>query len=323
MSSGAPTVICAMGQAKYQTASDGHPARVAPTWTEEKLAILACYLHGFALACKSHPSGWYALDIFAGGGLNVSATTGAEIPGSALIALEAGPPLARTVVLCERGARALPALTARVAPYGERARVFGRDANAEIGDMLALIARDAPAFAFLDPEGSELAWATVQAIAEHKPKPYRKIEQLILLPTDMGFVRTLPLAKDLSEAAAAKITAMYGHDRWRAIYERRRAGKINAEAARTEYVRLYAQGLRDLGYQHVQERQITKEGAGGRAGSPMYFLMHASDHDAGERIMAHCFDKKHIRPGEQLGQEGLFHVPVAPRRRRVSGADQD
>lgn len=76
------------------------PARVAPTWTEEKLAILACYLHGFALACKSHPSGWYALDIFAGSGLNLSATTGAEIPGSALIAFEAGPPLARRVVLC-------------------------------------------------------------------------------------------------------------------------------------------------------------------------------------------------------------------------------
>ena len=311
-----------MAQAKYQTASDGHPARVAPTWTEEKLAILACYLHGFALACKRHPRGWYALDIFAGGGLNVSATTGAEIPGSAFIALEAGPPLARTVVLCERGARSLPALTARAAPYAERVRVFGRDANAEIDDMLALIARDAPAFAFLDPEGSELAWATVQAIAGHKPKPYRKVEQLILLPTDMGFVRTLPLERDLSDAAAAKITAMYGHDHWRGIYERRRAGKINAEAARTQYVQLYAQGLRDLGYEHVQERQITKEGAGGRAGSPMYFLMHASDHDAGERIMAHCFDKKHIRSGEQLGQEGLFHVPVAPRRRRVSDADE-
>lgn len=310
-----------MGRAKHETASDGHPARVAPTWTEEKLAILACYLHGFAVACKSHPRGWYALDIFAGGGLNISATTGAEIPASALIALEAGPPLARAVVLCERGARTLPALIHRVAPYRERARVFAKDANAQIGDMLALIPRDAPAFAFLDPEGSELAWDTVTAIAEHKPKHYRKVEQLILLPTDMGFVRTLPLIKDLSDAAAAKITAMYGHARWRAIYERRRTDKINAEAARTEYVRLYAQGLRELGYEHVQERQITKEGAGGRAGLPMYFLIHASDHEAGERIMAHCFDKKHIRPGEQLGQEGLFHVPVARRRRRVSDAD--
>jgi hypothetical protein len=45
---------------------------------------------------------------------------------------------------------------------------------------------------------------------------------------------------------------MYAHDRWRDIYERRRAGTINPEVARTEYVRLYAQGLRALGYAHVQ-----------------------------------------------------------------------
>jgi site-specific recombinase XerC len=51
----------------------------------------------------------------------------------------------------------------------------------------------------------------------------------------MGFVRTLPLEKHLSEQAAAKIIAMYGHDRWRAIYDRRRAGAINPEAARTEH----------------------------------------------------------------------------------------
>jgi three-Cys-motif partner protein len=171
-----------MGQARYRTASDGQPARLAPSWTEEKLTILACYLHGFALACKRHPSGWYALDLFAGVGLNFSETTGAEIPGSPLVVLPAGPPLARTVVLCERSARALPGLTARVIPYGDRARVFATDANSEIADMLALVPRDAPAFAFLDPEGSELAWTTVNAIAGHKPKSQRRVEQLILLP---------------------------------------------------------------------------------------------------------------------------------------------
>jgi hypothetical protein len=97
---------------------------------------------------QEHPSGWYALDIFAGGGLNISATTGAEIPASALIALEAGPPLTRMVVLCERSPRALPALIHRVTPYSDRARVFAEDANAEIADMLAVIPRDVPALLF-------------------------------------------------------------------------------------------------------------------------------------------------------------------------------
>src|SRR4051812_12115411 len=119
----------AMGVAKYEEASDGYLPRVAPTWTEEKLAILAAYLHGFAQACKSHPRGWYALDIFAGGGLNVSETTGAEIASSALIALDAGPPSAQAVVLCERSARARRALDHRVGLYGSRAQVFTGDAN--------------------------------------------------------------------------------------------------------------------------------------------------------------------------------------------------
>ena len=312
-----------MGRARYQDASDGYPARVAPAWTEEKLAILECYLRGFALACKRHPKGWYALDIFAGGGLNISETTGSELPSSALIALKVDGPPARRVIACERNRRARSALLHRVSIHGDRVQVFQEDANAEIRAMLELIPRDAPVFAFLDPEGSELLWSTVQAIAAHKPAPHTKVEQLILLPTDMGFVRMLPIAKTLEQDAADRITAMYGHDRWRDIYERRRSGKITAEGARTEYVQMYAQGLRDLGYNYVQERQITKEATGGRSGSPMYFLVHASDHEAGERIMAHCFDKKHIRLVEQLGQGELFHLPVAPRQRRVSPVDED
>ena len=231
-----------MGRATYRAAQDGYRARIALSWTEEKLAILECYLQAFANACQSHPSGWYAIDIFAGAGLNISETTSTEIPGSALIALEAGPPSATCVVVCERSAQPLPALTARVAPFENRVRVFGRDANAEIADMLAPLPRRAPGFAFLDPEGSELAWATVRAIAQQKARGETKIEQLILFPTDMGFVRTLPLAKDLTAAAAEKITAMFGHDRWRAIYDKRRAGLLNPEGARTEYVRLYADG---------------------------------------------------------------------------------
>src|SRR5207248_4669379 len=132
--------------------------------------------------------------------------------------------------------------------------------------------------------------------ARHKPSHENKIEQLILFPTDTGFVRMLSLNRDLDSGYERKVTAMFGHDRWKPIYTQRRSGQINAEGARTRYVQLYADGLRELGYEHVQERQIRKEGPGGGAGAPMYFLLHASDHSVGEKIMAHCFDKKHVRP---------------------------
>ena len=90
-----------MGQAEYKEASDGFPARIADTWSEEKLRVLDCYIRGFAQACKTHPLGWYALDAFAGAGLSISKTTGGEIPGSARIMLGASSPLAQRVQLAE------------------------------------------------------------------------------------------------------------------------------------------------------------------------------------------------------------------------------
>lgn len=315
-----------MGKAEYREASDGFTARVAPIWTEEKLRVLDCYLKGFAKVCQSHPLGWYALDIFAGGGLNISEVSGAEIKSSSVLALEVASPPAENVILCEYSTKVIPALTFRTTPYGERARVFCGDANALIGDMLALAPKTAPTFAFLDPEGSELLWSTVEAVADHKRHNSQyKVEQLILLPTDMGFVRMLPIDSEPTPVNAARLTAMYGHDRWYQIYERRKRGELSPNGARTAYVELYCQGLRDLGYKHVQEREINKLKSDGTFGSPMYFLIHATDNDTGEKIMSHCFNKRHVRPEEeQGGLVPMFSVPVAPRRRRLSSVtDED
>ena len=307
-----------MGKAELRMASDSHRARVAPTWTEEKLRILECYLGGFAPARKT-TGGWYALDPFAGGGLNISATSGAEVPGSPLIMLEARRPAATRVICSEQGRSVLAALRHRTEPYGARVDICEGDANQLVGQMLERVPRRAPAFAFLDPEGAELEWTTVRAIADHKGQQRYKVEQLILFPTDMGFVRLLSLREPLKQGFAERVTAMFGRDDWRSIFEQRRADRITPDQAREEYLRLYAHGLKEqLGYRHVQERQIRKEpaNAGGR-GAPMYFLVHATDNDAGETIMGHCFDKKHLRPGEELGQGQLLHTPVTPRQRRV------
>ena len=250
-----------MGQATFHTASDGYPARDAPSWTEEKLMILEAYLNAFAKACQK-AGGWYGLDLFAGTGLNWSTTRDAPINGSALIALDAEPPKATKVMVAEKHPGAFAALTHRTERHGDRAVRFNDDANRIVGDMLALIPRRAPAFAFHDPEGSELEWPTVEAIAEHKRgHSPNKVEQLILFPTDMGFVRLAPDHPEL-------VTRIYGHDRWKEIYERRSADKITAEQARSEYVRLYAEGFTKLEYRTVLDRQITKAN-----GAPMYFLI--------------------------------------------------
>lgn len=267
--------------------------------------ILDAYLNAFAKACQK-AGGWYGLDLFSGTGLNWSTIRDEPIRGSGLIALEAEAPRATEIILAEKHPGAFAALKHRTKPYGDRALRFNADANRVVADLLAPVPRRAPAFAFLDPEGSELEWPTVEAIADHKrgQSPY-KIEQLILFPTDMGFVRLAPDHPEL-------VTRIYGHDRWKEVYERRAAGKITAEQARGEYVRLYAEGLTKLGYETVLDRQITKAN-----GSPMYFLIFGTDNAAGEKIMDWVFDRVRIRVGEELGQATLFDIESGPRKRRL------
>ncbi len=271
--------------------------------------ILDAYLNQFAKACRK-ARGWYGLDLFAGTGLNWSKTRETEINGSALIALEARPPEATKVIIAEKHATAFKVLERRTVRYGDRVERFNADANEIVGNMLALVPRQAPAFAFLDPEGSELAWPTVEAIAEHKRgHSPNKIEQLILLPTDMGFVRLAPEYPDL-------VTRIYGHDRWKDIHARRESKEISAEVARGEYVRMYAEGFKRLGYTTVLDRQIKKS-----TGHPMYFLIFATDNDAGERIMNSVFDRVRLRVEEELGQITLFEMKSGPRRRRLRSQD--
>lgn len=294
-----------MAQATFHKAPDDYPARDAASWTEEKLMILDAYLNAFAKACQ-RAGGWYGLDLFAGTGLNWSTTRDTPVNGSALIMLEAKPPQATMVILAEKHPGAFDALTHRTERYGDRLARFNEDANEVVAAMLALVPKRAPAFAFLDPEGSELEWETVEAIAEHKRSESRfKIEQLILFPTDMGFVRLAPDHPEL-------VTRIYGHDRWKQIYERRSAEVISAEQARGEYVRLYAEGFSKLGYATVLDRQITKQN-----GPPMYFLIFATDNDAGEKIMDWIFDRVRMRVIEELGQTTLFNMESGPRERRL------
>lgn len=146
--------------------------------------ILDCYTHGFAQACRK-AGGWYGLDLFAGTGKNYSTTRLQEMRGSPLILLEAAAPRANKVLFSKLDPGTLDALRARCEPYGERACIFpAGDANQLVHEMLAQVPVKAPTFAFLDPEGAELEWPTVAAIARHKQDHSLKIEQLILFPTD-------------------------------------------------------------------------------------------------------------------------------------------
>jgi hypothetical protein len=52
--------------------------------------------------------------------------------------------------------------------------------------------------------------------------------------------------------------------------------------------------------------------------TPMYFLIFATDNDAGEKIMDWVFDRVRLRVQEELGQTTLFDMESGPRERRLN-----
>lgn len=50
--------------------------------------------------------------------------------------------------------------------------------------------------------------------------------------------------------------AAWGDDRWRPIYEARLRGELDPDAARTRYLQAYVDGLKELCYTSVLNREI-------------------------------------------------------------------
>jgi three-Cys-motif partner protein len=186
------------------------------------------------------------LDAFAGEGDGLDRLTGEEFPGSARIALEAGDCAGFTKFRFFELGRKAAELEARLrADYPNRdIRVYEGDCNVTIPKALAELRplRWAPTFAFLDPDGMELAWDAIAALAEHKRgyrapgslKPEYKTELWMLFPTS-GIVRTLALeAQKVSPKDEQRATRLFGTDRWRSVYDLRVADVISGADAREE-----------------------------------------------------------------------------------------
>lgn len=170
---------------------------------------------------------------------------------------------------------------------GRDVRVYPGDCNDTIPKALADLqpVRLAPAFAFLDPDGMQLLWGTVEALAGHRPGE-RKVELWILFPIG-GLLRTLDLRREPSADAAGRATRLFGTDDWRRIFEARQNGTIQGVDARKSYVNLMRWRLeRKLGYRWTHPLEIRN-----LQGAVIYEMIFATDDEAGTRIMGHLYTK--------------------------------
>lgn len=255
-------------------------------WTAGKLELLNDYLDKFTTASKSQREIIY-LDLFGGQPENRQRHTNETLDGSARIALGIKDPPFSKLRFFELEAHAIGLDAKLRAEFGDRDfEVIAGDCNETVPGVLAKLQEWnwAPTFAFVDPNGPDVAWTTLKALSEFKKKNRTKTEIWLLLADGM-FIRTLVRSGNVSSADAAKLTLMYGTEQWREIYQARIAGLLEPAQAREEYVNLMRWRLENvLGYRWTHPLEVFNE-----HNRSIYHMIFATDHEVGTKIMTSLY----------------------------------
>jgi three-Cys-motif partner protein len=263
-------------------------ARYWGFWTRGKLDLLRRYLDAFTTASKSLDERVY-LDLFGGQPANRERITDADLEGSAKIALVTDDPPFSRLRFFEQEPYASRLRKALDAEHGGRNfDVISGDCNVTIYEALAQLASVnwAPTFAFVDPNGPDIHWSTLDAIAHFKKATTTKAEIWLLFAAGM-FIRNLRVDGSVRDEDALKLTTMFGTDQWTAIYRARVSGDVSPAEAREEYVNLMRWRLQEvLGYEWTHPLEIFNE-----RGHSIYHMIFATDHEAGNRIMTSLYNR--------------------------------
>lgn len=293
--------------AELKAEDDGLVTRPIGIWSLEKLATLLLYFRAFTTACGKAGGGYY-VDGMAGPG--ICRLRGAWPDpylawGSPLLALRSRPEFQQCSFL-EIDQRKVEALRARAAAYGGRAAVQQGDVNLDVRRLLEdQVPPRAPCFCFLDPQGIELCFETISAIAS-TPRRRLKPELLVVFPLRMALLRLLTLSRPIGSKTEARLNGAFGGHEWFKIYEARRNGDITRTHAKMEYLNLYCDKVRSLGYRWVRSKAIVAPRAPGTRRQEMYHLIFATDHPAGEDIMRDVFQRHYVLDFPVSRQPPLF-----------------
>jgi three-Cys-motif partner protein len=256
-------------------------------WSEAKLRVLDDYLRGFTTAVRGKSPGALCLDLFAGSYDNDRRHGAGTFPGSTQLALRTQPEFTKLAFFELAGpAEQLRRDITAARPDDRRWRVFEGDCNQMLPQALAWLANDrkAPTFAFLDPRGLQVAWSTVEALADWRRDRNTKVEQWILMP-EPALARVLGLQGVNGRRSADRLDRLFGSRAWLPIHQGRRSGALSPEATRAEFVNLYRWQIENqLGYRTTHALQIVNT-----TGTPVYTLVFATDSAPGNAIMSHIY----------------------------------
>ena len=242
--------------------------RIVGDWTLDKLKIIEQYLPAYLTATYKASERVY-IDAFAGPGRNEIKGSGNIVNGSPLIALNARSAAGKVfdrlyfIELDKTDADELETSLVGRDPH-RRAEVIRGDVNTELPRLLGRSSPRSPTFVFLDPEGIDPGWDTIQALAASPTA------LLINFPLGMAINRN---------PDSAKVTKYFGTEAWRPLWE---AGSLRA----SRLLALYKERLSDLGYVHqVEDSRLVKTEGNRR----LYYLIFVSKVPVAQRIMKSVF----------------------------------
>lgn len=269
--------------------ADGLRGRSSGEWARTKLSFLDEYVPIALTVTHKFSRRWF-LDLFAGPGRNVDRRRGlGEFDGSPLRALEVhGTNRAETaftnavfinkveqdhLALLTRVERMVAAGRSRI--LRNRIELINDDTNIVLPSVMSRIGARDYVMAFADITGpGHWPFTSVQQLKyQHK-----SVDFYALFPLEMALVRKLSFSQEMMERYAHDLTAFFGTEEWREIWERRRTS-ADTSRLKLELTELYERQLKTLWrYVYMQEK------IGITARQRLYGMFFASDNPIANKL---------------------------------------
>ncbi len=198
------------------------------------------------------------------------------IKGSPLLALELVHPFKRYIFV-DAESQALSVLEKRVAPYKQKMEIYtkGIDCNTATGEITSLIPFNSLTLAFIDPEGCDIHFSTIRALAEAG-----RVDLVMTFPMGMDVKRNVDKAARHPGTGWTKYDHFFGSTNWRQTYLTALSSR-GWNAAIRKPMEFYKDQLKQLGYVQVDTSdEIVIRSTGTNV--PLYYLLFASKHSRGK-----------------------------------------
>ena len=243
--------------------SDGQLAMTVGPWAKEKLHYIRHYCYIFNTGMKSKWRTRAYIDLFSGPGKCVVETTGEELDGSPLIALQCDEPFSH-YFFNDINPHSITSLQNRVSSFtSAQINYFNKDCNELVDDLLQKLPPSSLDFCFIDPTNWQIKFDSIRRLVKD-----RRMDLAITFHT--GAI------KRYADVAPEKLDDFFGDSAWRNEYKnmllsgKREGSRVLLDA--------YENRLRGLGYKDIQDRVLVR----GPRNLPLYHLIFASKHWRGK-----------------------------------------